>query len=844
MAFRFPKSLKKQFIYTTLVIGGLIIGLSVLMYINMLYERDQVALEVENVDQRLQSIQGLRKNLVALQFALDRYLLDSTQISQKLEIERSLSESQKLIAPYLQDSGSAQIDDAYKILHLNIEDLSRETQKLISVRADVRKQYPGMAISAFEMRDIQYDMDMYLSLLVNEIESDLFQPTSPTLFPLLLKSRTQWVGLISQMRIYLANRLAAFSMDILTDQAQSVVEIGETLQTNFFMLETLYQVETDSFEGRETVAKMQKTLQHWMDKFDKMRQLSESMQWRQDWNILENSIIPLAKNINLSLDQMEKLVHASERQANERLEKNSNGIFILLATTITCGILYIIIMIYLLNRLIFNPIATLTASMRAKAFDQEMLPVAIRHSEETLLLQEAFDEMDQKISQRQQALEHQSFHDSLTALPNSILLGERINYFIESCQNSNGCFVLIIIGLDNLLSINESYGHQVAEELLLQITSKLKTMIGESDVLARPSTCEFSILTRGLTPEEIENFAQSLSKKFDEPLSIEGQSISLPVYIGIASYPKDGTNQEQLQRNASIAMNYGKRNSLPVVFFDADNDDHQKDKLTIFGDLRNDLYDNKLTMDFQPQISLGSTEISGVEALLRWKHPKHGAIRPDKIIEMAEQGGILDRLCIWTIEYAFRNLKKWHASGYLIPISINLSVKNLEYASLCDVIQQNLENWGIDPGYVVFEITESGMMNNPGRSIEVLNRLHKMGVTLSVDDFGTGFSSLSYLQKLPIQEVKIDKSFVMPMDKNNADTIIVESVINLGHNLGLQVVAEGIENETVLELVGKLGCDIGQGNTISKPLTEQNFMLWLKKNISSHTNNVANLKSA
>jgi EAL domain-containing protein (putative c-di-GMP-specific phosphodiesterase class I) len=366
--------------------------------------------------------------------------------------------------------------------------------------------------------------------------------------------------------------------------------------------------------------------------------------------------------------------------------------------------------------------------------------------------------------------------------------------------------------------------------LLIAISDRLRLQFRDTDTVARIGVDEFAIILNETARENASSVANVINEILTAPYVIEGNTITINISIGISGYPEDSDRAQQLLQYANIAMKYAKRKHHGFAYYDAQNDEHNINKLALTKDLRSALEDNLLELYYQPQIDVKAKEVSGAEALLRWKHPLHGFVRPDKIIDLAEQSGFINELTFWVIDNAFQNCKKWHDKGYELNVSINLAVQNLNYPNLAKKIQSYLNKHDLNPSNVLFEITENGMMTNPGRSIEILNQLHEIGLKLSIDDFGTGFSSLSYLQKLPVDEVKIDKSFVMNMDKNKGNRAIVESVIDLGHNLGLRVVAEGIETNKVLFSLSKLYCDIAQGYLLSKPLPSKDFEKWLKDN--------------
>ncbi len=328
---------------------------------------------------------------------------------------------------------------------------------------------------------------------------------------------------------------------------------------------------------------------------------------------------------------------------------------------------------------------------------------------------------------------------------------------------------------------------------------------------------------------DINHIVGKIQKIFIEFFSIEKLALEIQFSIGIAIFPEHGKDVDTIMQRANVALYAAKQDSKRYTMYSSQLDKHNPHRLTMMGELRQAIENDELVLHFQPKISLHTHSIIGVEALVRWNHPKHGFMPPDDFISMAERTGLIKPLSIWVLNHALGQAEKWHSQNLKLSIAINLSPTTFLDTELPNLIIGMLSLYDIPADFVIFEITESSMIKDPDLAMEIMNRLTDKGIKISIDDFGTGYSSLAYLKNLPASEVKIDKSFVTDMLKNNNDTVIVKSIIDLGHNLSLNVVAEGVEDKETAVRLKALGCDVLQGYYFSKPLSNNNFLNWLSK---------------
>jgi predicted signal transduction protein with EAL and GGDEF domain len=369
----------------------------------------------------------------------------------------------------------------------------------------------------------------------------------------------------------------------------------------------------------------------------------------------------------------------------------------------------------------------------------------------------------------------------------------------------------------------------VGDRLLIEVGQRFSTQLREVDAVARLGGDEFAILLSNTNAEHATLTAHKIRHALEQGFSIEGLSLYVGASIGVAVYPEHGDSVNTLLQRADVAMYVAKRNHLGVSAYDIEQDEHSIGRLAIMNDLRDALQNDELYLQFQPQLDLGNESCVGVEALLRWNHGKYGQIPPDQIVGMAERTDLINPLAYWVIDHALRQCAQWRQQKQTLTVAVNLSVLNLQDNQLMDQVEASLQRHELPPGALILEITESAMMANPASAMENLSKLADMGVQLAIDDFGTGFSSLTYLKDLPVVELKLDKSFITHLRPGDDDEVIVRSTIDLGHNLGLRIVAEGVETIEASDLLKEFGCDFVQGYYFSRPLDVSQLEDWLQK---------------
>jgi diguanylate cyclase (GGDEF)-like protein len=460
-------------------------------------------------------------------------------------------------------------------------------------------------------------------------------------------------------------------------------------------------------------------------------------------------------------------------------------------------------------------------------------PVEISRADEIGVLASSLNHMRQRIAERERKILTLAYQDPLTALANRSRFSEELEAAIgvartaSSLSGGQAAVSILLMDLDRFKYVNDTLGHSVGDHVLEQVARRIGQVVSSASCIARLGGDEFAVLLTGLAPERVEETAHAIIAALESPILYQEQPLDVGTSIGIAHFPEHGHDAQTLVRNADIAMYAAKRNKSGCQSYDPHYDTHQQEHLSLLGELRQAVEANELRLYYQPKVSLHSANVNSVEALLRWHHPKRGIVSPALFIPFAEHTGYIKVLTQWVLAEAIRQCGAWCHAGLRLQISVNISARDLMNRELPDLIAAMLQQHGVPAVLLCLEITESGFMEDPAHAQKVLDRLAALGLRLAIDDYGTGYSSLSYIMKLPVQELKIDRSFISRMIGNADSSTIVRSTIELGHSLGMKVVAEGVEDLEGWNLLRHLGCDDAQGYYMSPPLPAEDLVAWM-----------------
>jgi len=518
--------------------------------------------------------------------------------------------------------------------------------------------------------------------------------------------------------------------------------------------------------------------------------------------------------------------------------------------------------IYLLFRFkIFQPIGLLIQSTQNIAKFEFENPVVIKGKGELSILADSFDQMrsrlkdtiesrdkvmnelsdlnnslEERVNERTRELQmlnskiaHQAMHDPLTGLPNRLLIVDQLQKEISRAVREQTTLAVFMIDLNNFKDVNDTLGHPVGDGLLKDVAQRLKESIRDSDTVGRLGGDEFAVVIPKANQKEAINIADKVLQKLAPSFSLEDHVMKIGASIGIAMYPEHGNDHTALFRLADVAMYEAKKSNDHICVYRTELDKYTRSRLQLMNDLDEALLRDELVLYYQPKVSLGAGKVLSVEALLRWHHSEHGWIPPDEFIPLAENSNLINQISYWVLEHVFSQWQKWQSQGINLQIAVNLSARNLVDPNLPSYISNLNDRYKMKDGGIKAEITESAVMSNIDVVMNIMDDPNLQKMQFSIDDFGTGYSSLSYLKKLTVNEVKIDKTFVSDMANDEDDESIVKSVIDLAHNLGHSVVAEGVECKDVLTRLINMGCDDVQGYYFSKPVPENELIAVIKK---------------
>lgn len=519
------------------------------------------------------------------------------------------------------------------------------------------------------------------------------------------------------------------------------------------------------------------------------------------------------------------LLHKSLEQAQQAFAPLDRDILLIAL----CALLGSLAGALLLARSVSQPVRQLALATRRIGEGDYQSVIELDRSDELGQLAGAINRMREDIAERERQLAHNALHDPLTGLPNRTLALDRLGSAITSERPT----ALLHLGIGNFRAVNEACGPGGGDLALQQICRRLQATLRPGDSLARLVADEFLLLLGGADRDSAVAAADKLQQLLIKPLRIGSLDVAIDSRIGIACYPTDGGTPDELLRRASIAMQDAAQAPGHLQLYQQGRDDAQQRQVVLIRDLRHAAGRGELVLHYQPKLDIAEGRVLQAEALLRWQHRHLGMVSPGEFIPLAERTGSIQSLTAWVIEEVLRQLQEWAGRGLDLQVSLNISADDLMSRDLVERVSALLRNYRVHPGQVVFEITESAVMADPVQALRVLDGLRDLGISLSVDDFGTGYSSLAQLKSMPVQELKIDQSFIRELDETSEDAVIVRSTIEMSHSLGLKVVAEGVEHAHSLRLLERWRCDTAQGYLISRPLSASAFEAWIAQPLRS-----------
>ena len=1094
-------SLKKRYFSWTILVAVIAIGFVLFFFLQSIHAKRQVVADLETLQAKKVLIDKISRNRSDIFRNIELFLLDPTmgyydRITYRL-IGDSKKTNEQLISLFqsredeLKISAQAVADD--------LTQLQQNVTELFSSRQNINKQYPGLALATNEMTEPERVASSYLQILIDEIVSGELIPETEGLLAILLNTERLWKNQLSQYRIYLSNRFAVFSTDFLRGQANNIAVLNDRLLDHISQLEAIYALE-DSFEGADNLQIVKQNATRWHDVFNQVRALHESENWRTDSLILKQQIIPVIEKLSSHLMTLESSFMQQEDAINLQLQANIERMFLLVASIIAMFLLFIITLLFSLERTVFGPVKQVSQALKARAFNLPGPNIEKANSSEINTLIGAFEEMTTKVQQRetevnklfawqqavldssaysiistdtegtiatfnqaaqvmlgyepdevigkatpailhdsaeveayakdiseelgeniepgfevfvaktrngsldarewqyirkngsrfpvyltvtalrdaddkivgylgtgfdlterkaaeaylkesesrykalfesandaiillnqaaeivdcnpaalnmlgckreqiihhslesfsplyqpdnalskvkaremintaltgknqffewqlkrfddtsidteislntvkiinkshclgtvrditerkqlQSQLEFQAGHDSLTGLPNRKTLHEMFSTYQHKADASSSQVAMLLLDLDRFKEINDTLGHHYGDQLLTEVGPRLQQVTADvSATIARLGGDEFAVLVESsYSMGNHSSLAIRLLEALRQPFEISGIKTSIGASIGMSIYPEHGKDSHELLRAADVAMYDAKKHALGVKIYEPDIDDYSKQRLSFGTELTEAVKKQQLVLHYQPKIDILTREVTGFEALVRWQHPELGLVYPNSFIDLVEMSEVIHPFTEAIIDLAVKDKKKLNSHGYGQPVAINLSARNLLDDGCYLALEGTLARHNLSPKEVELELTESSVMHDPERAQSILEKFHARGINIAIDDFGTGYSSLAYLRQLPVNALKIDRTFVMNLLSNTQDSAIVRSTIALAHSLDLKVVAEGVEDEDCLRLLGSMDCDQAQGFGICRPQPLEQVIDWM-----------------
>ena len=759
--------------------------------------------------------------------------LNATLISPRAEYQRDILTSLNYARDALNTLASnpaiavAGLSQDVQQLHDTLALLTDKVQYLIVQRQDPNWVYPLLPYINQKLLDPNTAFETAAAMALQEIAEDDGRSYASELYGRFDAVHDLWRRKILNFRAIIIRFAGLNNVDV-TPQEKNIDELHTEIEEKLAMLQTWKDQGRLGLQAEEALATMQEASTRWQQNWATARELRSSSIWRQDLHYMESAIRPQQQQVFTALAAIENGIMAWSAQNVATVQRAAAQVSLALWGLAGVALGFVILVYIMIDRSVLSPIARIASELSAEG-DDTSYRLEARSSREIHRLVTAFNTMRKQVHQRQLALEYQAMHDTLTGLPNRVLLQDRLEHTMQIMKRQHQPMALLLLDLDRFKEINDALGHPVGDQLLQQVGQRLESILRESDTVARLGGDEFAVVAPNTDSHQALQFAGKIAKLIKEVFRVEKLNLYVGVSIGVAVYPGHGEDAATLIRHADVAMYRAKHNNLDSALFESVHIEHSAERLALVDELHTELeHVRNLQLYYQPQIDLFTRQVIAVEALLRWPHPQMGAVAPEQVVNTAEHTGLIDLLTNWVLATALADSADFLVAGERLGVAVNLSAWNLRNPGLPGAVAEILDAHDVAAEKLTLEITESAMMYDPVRAREILTALSQMKVNLAVDDFGTGFSSLGYLKMLPVNELKIDRSFVMNMQDDENDAIIVHSTIELAHNLGLKVIAEGVENRESLLRLRQQKCDMAQGYHIAQPLPAEAFKRWLK----------------
>ncbi len=831
-----PASLKTRFLWIAAIVLSLVIIATMFGVMSLSQLQQEVSGSLSSRRELLNITNKIRQELLEAYRGLDTFLMDPGREDARDRSIESIQDASLLADTILEHQwtrASGQVTNTID-LKSRLEEIRHHILLVFVVRTETTQQYPAMAVGNQVMNPARDQVDNAFLIIFAELSNDNTIVHQPGLYVEFVETRRLWMQMLSNFRNYLANRVGSFDEKALDTQEKSVATLFDELNGKLKALQKYKQHDKLGFESTAALAELEQGIQKWYQGFVTARDIHHSGEWRIDAKMVQQDIIPTLDSINQSLVSIESVIEQKVDDEVQAFSSLASKHMYLLWMIATVFVLFVAIILWSGHQLLFKPLRKIASALHDESMGKKGMELPLPKIAETRELVEAFSEMQFQVHQRQAELEYRALHDGLTALPNRVLLMDHIQHDIALSKRDLRVLSLMIIDLDHFKEINDTLGHTIGDQVLIEVGNRFKACLRDCDTVARLGGDEFAVLLPNTGTQGARKIAEDIIHSLQDKLKINDMQLFVTASIGIAEYPAHASDAQMLLQHADVAMYQAKQNQAGYALYNPEEDHHSIKRLAILNDFRSAIERSELTLYYQPIIAAHTQRVIGCEALLRWFSDKHGEVSPELMIDLAEKTALIGPLTDWVIKTALTQASQWRESGLDLYVSVNLSMQNLREETLVERIRDQLAQSKLPSELLSLELTESAMMFNPNEVIKVLNELDKMGVQLAIDDFGTGFSSLAYLKQLPVDQVKIDKSFIKNLATDIDDQAIVKATLGLAQNLGMLVVVEGVEDAAAWQMLKELSCFSGQGYYFSRALPAQEFVEFLHKQNSEN----------
>ena len=830
-------SLGARYLLFAVLAGAAVVGLVLAIHLQVTRQSAGGAAALAEATRVQRLTQTLRDRLWLAGFRLHALMVERAReaptgpVLEALREARAAMETLALGSERLGGGQGSEVREALEALGRILAELEAETRRLLELRRDPGRAYPALPVMDEEHLPANRRFAVALEAAIDALEGGGRPPAQRwPLYRRLVELRDLWRRTVLAFRGTLVLR-AVFegrNADAEAMERRTRTLLAE-VEREVAALEAERARGALPLEVEAAVPELRAALDAWRDGLERILAIRRSGAWRADLGLLVTRVRPLIAEAFRHLDLLDRAAAARARAAVARAEAAARRAGALLWAFAVVGLAVVAVGYFYLERRVLGPVREVARALRAGAASAPPAVHGAGATRETRELVDAFRTMWQEVQHRQESLEHQALHDALTGLPNRVLLQDRLAQAIALAERARSSVAFMLMDLDGFKEVNDTLGHQAGDLLLVRVAERLREVLRRADTVARLGGDEFGIVVPHAGAEEAERVARKILDALAHPVAVEGHSLYVGGSIGIALYPDHGRDPQILLRHADVAMYQAKRQGRGYAFYEERTDHHSIARLSLLGDLREAIHGGGLCLHYQPKVRIADGMPVTVEALARWRHPDRGDVPPEEFVPLAEKAGLVQELTRWVLAEALAQCSRWRRRGLRLGVAVNLSVWDLHDRDLPRQVMRFLQGFGLSPDVLTLEVTESAAMADPGRAREVLGELYVHGVRIAIDDFGTGFSSLAHLKQLPAHELKIDKSFVTDMCHDDNDAVIVRSLIDLGHNLGREVVAEGVEDQEIWDILAILRCDYAQGFHVARPMPAERLGAWFRR---------------